>query len=138
MVRYKFTQADWKQVVLFSIIPVLFFRALQNYFSTGWAMLATLVAGLLFVFLLGNLFIAVVEFKDEFLLLKNGFFRKEVKVNYSEINKATFTHDRFLNFYIYTAGNKLKLPTPARLNKAEELFNWLRIQNPAMQVEIIS
>jgi len=85
-----------------------------------------------------KLFETVVTFQDSFLQLKRGLFRKDVKINYADINKITFTYDRLLNLWIYTPDLKVKIPPPSnKLDKAEELFSWLKTKNTAIKVEII-
>lgn len=136
MTKFKYTQADWKSSFLFVGVPFLFYRILQNYIGVVTAMLVGFGIGIILFFLLGRYFISVVEFKETYLLLKNGAFRKDIKVSYSEINRRSFSYDRLLNFYIYTADNTIKLPPPTKLDKAEELFQWLGTKNPAIKMEI--
>jgi len=70
-------------------------------------------------------------FQDSFLLLIKGLFSKEIKINYAEITRISFAYNRFLDLWIYTAANKIKIPFPSnKFNKAEELFVWLHTKNP--------
>ena len=87
--------------------------------------------------ILFNYFLSKVVYKDAYLQYKKSFSTKYDKLNYSKIDKMTFTHDRFLDFHIYTNNEKIKLPSPTRLKNAEELFQWLNTNHPNIATEVI-
>ena len=124
MSKFKYSQANWKALVLIGVISYALLKILEIYFASGTAMLLGIVIVIILISLLGKYFISVVEFNDTYFVLKEAF-KKEIQVPYSHINKITFFYGRFLNLYVYTTDNKFKLPPPARLQKAEELYNWL-------------
>jgi len=137
MTKYRFTQNNWRSLLLYLLFPVPVLRILQNYLSSGAAMLIGIALLAVLFILLGKYVDSVVEFKEVFLLFRKGFGCKEVKINYADIKKINFSHDRFLELWIYTAENKIKIPPPSnKLEKAQELFTWLKDQNPAIEIEI--
>lgn len=135
MTNYRFSQTNWKQLVFFSLFPVLMFFVLKEFVAIGWAMLIAILLGVIVQFLFGRYLASVVEFREDHLLLKAGPLREEVIVNYEDIRKASFRRDRILTFYVFTKDKKIKLPPPPRLEKAEELFQWLRTKNTAMLID---
>ena len=137
MTRFKFAQMHWLKFIFIGFFSSATFRWLQNQVSISLVILLSLAIGILTIFLLDRFFTSVVEFKDSYLLYKRGLLRKDVVVDYAAINKITFTYDRFLDLHIYTEGSKIKLPSPGRLPKVEELFRWLSTQNPSIETEII-
>jgi len=137
MIRYQFSQADWKSFILFPFISTLLLNYLKIYFGFGTAMLITFGIAVIFVVIFRKHLTSVVAFTDSFILLKKGIFKKEVKINYADINRITFAYNRFLDLWIYTADNKFKIPPPSnKLDKAKELFTWLNTKNPAIEIEI--
>jgi len=138
MTKRKFTQVGWMPFILMPVFSNFLLRFFQTYFNTGIAMLISIGLMVLLIILVSKLFLTVVTFKDSFLQLKKGLFRKEIKINYADINKITFTYNRFLDLWIYTADSKIKIPPPSnKLEKAKELFAWLRTKNPGIIVDII-
>ena len=136
MTKFKYSQADWKASILIGVISSSMFPIFGTYFGGIMLMLLSVGSTVIIISLISKYFISVVEFNDTYFVLKEAF-KKEIKVPYSNIIKITFSNDRFLNLFVYTTDYKFKLPPPARLPKAEELFNWLRTKNLDIQVEIL-
>jgi len=125
MTKRKFTQVGWMPFILLPVFSILLLRFVQTYFNTEIAMLISIGLIKLLSIPVSKLFLTVVIFKDSFLQLKKGLFRKEIKINYADINKIAFSYDRFLDLWIYTADSKIKIPPPSnKLEKAKELFTW--------------
>jgi len=124
-------------LLLYLLFPVPVLRFLQNYFSSSAAMsIGIALLAVLFIFM-GKYLDSVVEFKEIFLLFRKGLGSKEVAIKYADIKKINFSHKRFLELWIYTAENKIKIPPPSnKLGKVQELFTWLKDQNPAIEIEI--
>lgn len=136
MTKFEYSQVDWKALVLIGVVSGALFRFFQTYFGGGILILLGFGFTIILIGLISKYFESVVEFHDTYFVLKEAF-KKEIQVPYSHVNKLTFFYGRFLNLYVYTADNKFKLPPPARLQKAEELFNWLETKNLGIQVEIL-
>ncbi|KAA5548355.1 hypothetical protein [Adhaeribacter rhizoryzae] len=140
MTRFKFSKGNWKTFFLFIILNSLIVSYLQSQFEFG--MVALMDAGIITILFLFfrqyfTIFDSVVGFQDSFLLLKEGLFKKEVRVNYSEISKMVFTHNKALKLWVYVDNKKVELPSPHRVGKAEELFQWLATKNPQIAFQII-
>lgn len=136
MKTFKHAQTDWKLFLLFPVIPVLFYRILHDNLGNGAAILIGIAIGALCFLLLSKYFTSVVTYKDTYLLLNKGRFKEEIKVNYSDIKAISFSYDKFMNLYIYTADKEVKLPPPLRVDRAEELFQWLSTKNPAIKMKM--
>ena len=113
MSQRKFTQTNGMLFVLIPALSIFLLKFVQNYFSAGIAMLICTGLMLLVFIPAVKLFQTVVTFQDSFLQLKRGLFRKDVKINYTDINKITFSYDRFLSLWIYADGYKLKITPPS-------------------------
>ncbi|WP_224998994.1 hypothetical protein [Cesiribacter sp. SM1] len=137
---YKFTKADWKPGIIFTFIGVVCFHVLMSYFSYGMAMLITISVGIGFIIsfqiLFGKYFNSVVEFKETYIIQKKGLNNQVVKIYYSEIRKISFSYNRFMMLQIVAVGSKIKFPLPTKIDKVEELFQWLATKNPAIEMEI--
>jgi hypothetical protein len=136
MTKFKYSQADWKPFVLIGVISSSMFPIFKTYFGGIMLMLFSVGYTVIVISLISKYFISVVKFNDTYFVLKEAF-KKEIKVPYSNIIKITFSNDRFLNLFVYTTDHKFKLPPPARLPKAKELFKWLGTKNLDIQVEIL-
>lgn len=133
---FKFTQADWTSFAFFAFFHIILYNVLRSYFDIGMAMLIGFGVGVSLQFFFRKYFISVVEFKETFLQLEKGLNNQKVEIQYSEISKISFSYNRFLNLQIVTLSGKIELPPPARLEKAEELFQWLVTKNPAIEMEV--
>ena len=138
MINFKFTQTDLlKSIFIFVIASNILANLFQMAFSKEIAMLLGNGLGTILLFwLIKKYFFSSVEFHETYLRLNKDRFRKEVEINYSEINKITFSYKRGLNLFTNTTNTSIRLPSPVRLNKAEELFAWLKTKNPNLEVEI--
>ncbi len=138
MAQYKYWQADWKFVVFTFGSTFLTYKLLLSYVGFGIVMLLSLAVEVIILALCTRYFVSVTEFRDSYLLLKKGFFKKPERIPYSEVHKLTYSNaTRFLKLNLYTANSKIELPPPARLAQAKELFTWLKIKNPKIEFEII-
>ena len=138
LIKRKYTQVNWQSFVLIPIISNFLLQFLKNYFEIGMAMLLSIAILLLLMVPVTNLFTTVVTYHESFLHLKKGVFRKDITINYSEINKITFTYNRFLTLWIITDTDKVKIPPPSnKLEEAKQLFKWLSSKNPNIEIEII-
>ena len=106
-------------------------------FGFGFAVLISLFVGVGITLLFKNIFASVVEFKDTYLRLEKGLFQKPIEVDYSQIDKASFIYNKYMELFIHYGNNKLQIPPPSRIAKVKELFYWLSTNNPSIKVEII-
>ncbi|QMU29942.1 hypothetical protein [Adhaeribacter radiodurans] len=137
MALYKYSQADWKFPTLSFVVCFLTYQLLLKLVGFGVALFLSLAIEVIILVFFTKYFKSVAEFHDSYLLVKKGFSNKTEKIPYSEFQKISYSNaTRFLKLNLYTNGNKLELPPPARLAQAKELFAWLQIKNPAIAFEI--
>jgi hypothetical protein len=138
MANFKFRQSDWKGHVFFFLVNFVAYRIFLDNFEFISALLLSLTVVVIMLILFWRNFDSVAEFKDSYLLVKKGWFKKAEHISYSDFQKITYSNvTRFLKLILYTNNQKIELPPPVRLAQAEELFAWLRTKNPLIKLEII-
>jgi hypothetical protein len=134
--RFRFLQMDFKYTIIETIIAFILYKALQDYVSFIMALVIVIPASLMILYLMGHRLYNVSEFREESLVLKEPF-KKEKQIEYGAITKATFTYGQFVSFHVYIGDTKIKLPSPGRLQKAEEVLTWLKTKNPNVVTEVL-
>jgi hypothetical protein len=138
MTNFVFKEYGWKASFIPGFTAGIIFSIANNYFGLLTAALTAGAITFLVVSLSNRFVLTKVIFEKSCLKHKKAFSNHIDIINYADINRMSYTYDRFHNFYIYTNKDKIKLPSPGSLKRAQELFSRINSNYPHISTEIFT
>jgi len=138
MTNFVFKDYDRKASFIPGFTAGITFSITTNYFGLLSSALTAGAITFIIVSLSNRFVLTKVIFEKSCLKHKKVFSNHIDEIKYTDINQMSYTYDRMQPFYIQTDKEKIKLPTPGSLKKAQELFSWINSNYPHIYTEIIT